>query len=422
MKKIIIEEEKLGDITYWDYLLNVKEDDFKKLKKDSKNMILKAAYKKAPISIRQNKSFILKAIQKSCLYFWDIDDEIKDKEFCMEYIKVSNHPSLTGIPEKYHNDFFKTVVIKNPYAIKDIFYNKNLASYSKKDEIYDLVKANPKTYKHLLDSKFIYKFYNVEVDIFGFELAEIAALKDPLLLFDMNKTMARKIISKNIDMGMELLKTRRDIFGLLPLKYRSDKILVNKYISSFNFDQFKYIGKNLLLDKEIVLKITYFYEVKLPQEMWENREVAMHILNLNSYLDSKIKDCINYTVEELVCESIRKNKNIYLYSNLSQRLQENVKIIIALLEVGYYKVTTTDRNKSYLDPYRTQTVEKSVISLLPADINESVRKKYESIEGNNSIKVSQEDYLLFMRSYFISQDLNEYLNDKGLIIQKKLKI
>ena len=55
MKKIIIEENKLGDFEYWETLFKTSEINFKKAKKVSKRELLSDAYKKAPDNVRLDK-------------------------------------------------------------------------------------------------------------------------------------------------------------------------------------------------------------------------------------------------------------------------------------------------------------------------------------------------------------------------------
>ncbi len=83
-----------------------------------------------------------------------------------------------------------------------------------------------------------------------FSLAEIAVRKNPELLLKMNKSIARKIVSRNISKAIDFLEKEIKIFALFPLKLRNDKNFVMPYISKLNYELTSYIGTKVLEDRE----------------------------------------------------------------------------------------------------------------------------------------------------------------------------
>ena len=150
MKKLNIKEENLGDLNYWEVLFKTKEEDFKKLKKQTKRDLLSIAYEKSPDSIRLNKDWAIKAVTDFQINFSSLDERIKDKEFCIRYIEEYEYPSTFAIPEKYQSDLFEKTIIKCEWSLRDIFYNKNLKHLNTKENICKWVAQNANIYNSFI--------------------------------------------------------------------------------------------------------------------------------------------------------------------------------------------------------------------------------------------------------------------------------
>lgn len=415
MTKVIIDETKLGNPIYWDTLFKTKEEDFKKPKKVSKKDLLFDAYKKSPDNIRLNKQWVLEALKSLSLYLFHIEDSIKDKQFCYDYVEQNSYPSLYGIPTQYQAELFDKIVVKNTYAIKDILYAQHLKHLNTKENLQKWITTNPEVYLELG------KYNSFKND---FSLAEIAAKTDNKLLFKMSKSMAKKIVSRNIDMALDYYQNEVKVFSLLPLKLRNNTDFILKNIKRINYEGVKYIGQEPLQHKEVVMQLSNYYDVAIPESLTKDREVALHIMSSTHYIYSYIKDCENYTVVDLIKETLLTNKKHYFYEKLATQYKENPVVIAAFLEIGYFtetkRVTKTRHFAGISMDYEdTEWVQTPVVKLLPTHIKENLIEEYKIIRETN-ITPDNEELLIFAKSKYLQTVLEEKYVEKGKI--KRMKI
>lgn len=410
MKILNIKEECLGDINYWETLFKTPEINFKKLKKQTKRDLLTLAYQKAPDNIRLNKEWVLKAVKEYHLHFYNIENQIKDKEFCSRYIEDYEYPSITGIPDQYKEELFEKTIIKCEWSIREIFYNKSIQHLNTKENIYKWVEKNPKIYKEL--EKTIYKN--------NFTIAEIAAKKDPNLLLKMNKTIARKIITRNLNIMLEFFLQGGEIFSMLPLKLRNNKDFILQNINKINADNVSYIGKEVLKYKDIILQLKTFYCVVVPEELLIDKEVVYHIIKEEGYVRNQFKDCENFTIVELIRKILLEKKSAYIYKNLSNEYKSHPKIISALLEIGYYKDFVEVQRSAFGSIFTDSDWKSvSVVRLLTEKIQKELREEYNELSNRNVI-LNEEELLSFARNKYLKINLTEELKNKPKV--KSLKI
>ena len=411
MKKIQIEKDKLGDVLYWENLFKTPENDFKKLKKQTKNDLLKEAYTNAPDSIRLNKEWVLTAVKNYYLNFYNIEESIKDKQYCIRYIEEHKHPYVFGIPEQYQAELFEKIVLKNEYNIKDLWYSKNLQNLRTKENICKWVALNPNIYKEI--EKTEYKN--------DFEIAEIAVKKDCTLLLKMNKSIARKIIARNLNIALEYFEKESSIFPMLPLKLRNDKDFILKHINKMGYSNVPYVGKEALMYKEVLLNMKSFYEVIIPENHLIDKDVMYHILKQQNYVSSNFKDCDNFTVVSLIKEHLIEKKYIHFYKNLPKEYKENPEIISCFLEIGHFEdvriIKKLDRWGYEFED--RECFNSSVVNLLSEDIQKQLKKEYNEI-AETKRDPDEWEMLSFARSKYLQKNLIDKLDEK--IKVKRLKI
>lgn len=408
MKKLNIKEECLGDVNYWETLFKNPEANFKKLKKQTKRDLLTLAYQKSPDNIRLNKDWVIKAVKEYQIHFYDVDSQIKDKEFCSRYIEEYQYPSIVGIPDQYQEELFEKTIVKCEWSVRDIFYNKNLKHLNNKENICKWVEQNPNIYKEL--EKTSYKN--------NFAIAEAAAKKDPNLLLKMNKTIARKIITRNLNIMLEFFIQGGRIFHLLPLKIRNNKEFVLQNINKINYENVSYIGKEVLTHKEILLKLRTFYQVVIPEELLTDKELVYHIIKEESYVRNQFKDCENFKVVDLIKKLLLEKKYAHFYKNLSNEYKSHPKVISAFLEIGYYEDFVDVRSTSF-DFTSKQRQSISVIKLLEEKIQQELIEEYKEL--TNTVQQPEEKELLsFARNKYLKINLNEELKDKLKVKTSKI--
>lgn len=412
MKKIIINEDKLGDLSYWETLFKTKEDDFKKLKKQNKRELLSDAYRKAPDCIRLDKEWVMKAVKDFYINFYVVDENIKDKQYCIRYVEEYECPSLYCIPEQYQEELFEKVLLKNDFNIRGLWYNKNLYHLNTRENICKWVALKPSIYTELEKT-------NLQND---FTIAEIAFKNDPQLLFKMNKAIARRIVSKNLELALKLFETNKEIFPILPLKIRNDRDFIFKNIDKLNYENTKYIGKEALAHKEVLLGMKTFYHVTIPEQFLTDREVAYHVISKEAYISGKFKDCENFTLIELIKQFLLENKDIHFYNNLRNIYKEHPEVISVFLGIGYFPEPRKVRS---FNPYtnfeheETQYVDTSVVRLLPENIQVSLVEEFKKARAENR-EPEENELLSFARSKYLQINLIEKLDEK--IKVRKMKI
>lgn len=413
MKKIVIDETKLGDFEYWNTLFKTNENQLKKPKKISKRELLSDAYKKAPDNVRLDKVWVMKAIKDYNIGFYVIDDLIKDKDFCIEYIEELSYPHLSFVPQQLQEELAEKAIVKYPYNIQELFYRRHLQHLITRDNLSKWVDLNPELYKELEKTR---QYKN------DFSLAEIAVRKNPELLLKMNKSIARKIISRNLDMAMQFLEKNIKIFYLLPLKLRNNKNFVMPYISKLDYEQVSYIGIKVLEDREAFLCLNNFYDIKIPEQYWKDREVVFHVINKSHVIHNEFQDCESFKLPELIRSVLSHKKSVYFYKNLPERFQKNEEVICGLLDLNYFKdirkVTKTMSGTSYT--YQdNETFDNSVVNILPENIKLELIKEYKEISENNFIPDEQQ-LLSFAKGKYLQICLKNKLEDK--VKTKQLKI
>lgn len=418
MKKIIIDETKLGEENYWETLFKAKEEVFKKPKKVSKKDLLVDAYKKSPDNIRLNKEWALKALRNHSLYLFHIEDSIKDLQFCIDYIEQNTYPSLYGIPKLLQAELFDKIIVKNTYVVKDLWYDQNLKHLNTRENLIKWIEQNPEVYLELGK-------YNSFKNDFG--LAEIAVRTEPKILFKMSKSIARKIVSRNLDISLDYFDKEVNVFNFLPLKVRNDKDFILKNIKRLSYAHVGYIGKEALQHKEVIMKLNSYYEVDIPEHIIQDKEVALHIISSTNYVYPYIKDCENYTVEELIKQTLLKNKKHYFYEKLSTNYKENPVIISAFLEIGYFEETVKVKKTHNFSNYSGGTyeyeenewVKTPVVKLLPENVKQDLIEEYK-ITRETEVMPGLEELLHFAKSKYLQIVLEEKYIEKSKV--KRMKI
>lgn len=418
MTKVIIDETKLGDPNYWNTLFKTKEEDFKKPKKVSKKDLLFEAYKKSPDIIRLNKQWVLEALKSLSLYLFHIEDSIKDKKFCEQYVEQNMYPSLYGIPKIYQAELFDKIVVKNTYVIKDILYDQHLKHLNTRENLTKWIEQNPEVYSELGK-------YNTFKNDFG--LAEIAVKTDNKMLFKMSKTIAKKIVSRNIPMALEYFEKEIKVFTLLPLKLRNDKDFILKHIKRLNYECVEYIGYEALKHKEVIMKLNSYYNVNIPQYLIEDKEVALHMISSTHYVYPNIKDCENYSVVDLIKLTLLQNKKHYFYEKLADKYKNNPVIIAAFLEIGEFpesKKVIKQHNFSHVgggvyEYEDIEVVQSPVVKLLPESIKLELIEEYK-ITRETELRPTDEELLQFAKSKYLQIVLEDKYLEKGK--SKRMKI
>lgn len=418
MKKVKIDETRLGDFQYWEELFKTKEENFKKLKKQTKGDLLREAYAKAPDHIRLNREWVLKGLTDFYFYFFTIDNQLKDKEFCLEYIETNHHPSLFGIPQEYQVELFEKIVLKNPWVFREVFYEKHLSHLNTKENIIKWIKLNPEIYKE------IGKFNSLKND---FTLAEVAVQTEFKMLFKMTKSIARKIVSRNLDMALEYMEKNIEIFPLLPLKVRNQKEFILKYAPKLNYECMPFIGNAALEHKEVILSLKSFYQIKLPEKFLKDREIALHIIKHSLHVHYYFKDCENFTLIELIKEILLETKSIHFYNGLTDSQKRTPEVIAAFLEINFFKearqvtkqYNLSAWNARNIDYTTTEYFDTSVVKLLPEDIKQELNKEFKkTIEEDR--EAEELELLKFAKGKYLQIILINKMDEKTK--SKKLKI
>lgn len=418
MKKVKIDESRLGDFQYWEELFKTKEENFKKLKKQTKGDLLRDAYSKAPDHIRLNREWVLKGLTDFYFYVFSIDNQLKDKEFCLEYIETNRHPSLFGIPQEYQEELFEKIVLKNPWVIRDLFYEKHLINLKTKENYIKWIKLNPEIYKELG------KLNSLKND---FTLAEVAVQTDFRMLFKMTKSIARKIVSRNLDLALEYMEKNIEVFTLLPLKTRNNKDFILKHAKRLNYECMPFVGSAALEHKEVVLSLKSFYQVKLPEKFLKDRDIALHIIKHSLHIHSYFKDCENFTLVELIKEILLETKAISFYNGLTESQKRTPEVIAAFLEINFFKearpvtkqYNLSAWNARNIDYTTTEYFDTSVVKLLPEDVKEELIKEYKkTIEEDR--EPEELELLKFAKGKYLQLVLINKMDEKTK--SKKLKI
>lgn len=411
MKKLTIKEENLGDLSYWNILFKTLENDFKKLKKQTKRDILGNAYKKAPDSVRLNKEWVMKAVIDYYISFYHVDEQIKDKEYCLSYIEKYEYPSIYSLPEQYHEELFEICVLKYENNIHDLWHNKNLSHLRTKENFCKWVAKNPNIYKELEKTSYVNDF----------AIAEIAVKADPTMLLKMNRSIARKVISRNLNLALDFFEKEKKIFPMLPLKIRNDEDFILKYVSKLDYENVAYIGKEALIHREVLLQMKTFYDVIIPEKHLTDREVVYHIISRQNFIHEDLKDCENFTIVELIKELLLNKKSTSFYKNLPDSYKVNPEVISAFLEIGYFPEARKIKTISaYGYEYEeTKYIDTSVVKLLSEEIKEQLNKELKDFTGNLG-QHEESELLSFARNKYLQMNLVKKFDEKVKV--KRLKI
>lgn len=413
---IEIDETKLGDKEYWEILFKTPEDKFKKKKKQSKYDLIKECYDKAPNHIRLDKNWVLDAIFKNHLHIFSVDNSLKDEDFCREYVEKDNYPSLYGMPLIYQRKFVDKAMEKYSYNLSNLYHEKELKDLITKENILKWISLNPSIY---LETQ---KYHPLKNE---FAFAEVAAKNDHKLLSKMSKSIAKKIVNRNLEIMLNYFEKDITLFDLFPLKLRNNKEFILKHIDRLRSSQMELIGEKAL-DKDVILKMTGFYNVDIPEKLKQDKEIALHVVSTTYHKYVEFIDCENFTQIEIIRESLKRTTSVNMYKSLSEELKKEENIILALLEIGYYKDSRSvtkayNFQNYYFEKKEFELFDNSVVNLLPDEIKISLNENFIE-KSNGRSPVDQDELLKFARGTYLQICLEKQLKKEKELKSKKLKI
>ena len=409
IKCIKIDESKLNDLIYWDYLFSLKESEIKRPKKTQMYQLLENWYKKSPVEIRHNREFVMKGLLQYKFKIWSVDEEIKDYDFCKEYVDNYDYPSVYSFPQNIQELLFEDCVKKYAYAINDLFYRENLYKLNTKENLKKLIELNPDIYLELQKKEKYRK---------DFELAEVAFKAKQELLFKMNKTIGKKIVSRNIEKAKELFKTKKEVFPFLPQNLRVNYEFVKDNINKMDYENLKYMGKELFYKEDILLGLSSFHFSlsDLNEELLSKRNIAKHLINIAYDFKDKLKDTNEFTIAELVSENLRERKNYYIYDRLNDKLKENEDILYGLTTIGYYY-----NHKKEKSVFSFNSKKDPIIEMFPEHIIQFLKNEYLELLKQSGKLTS--DIKFKIENNIMNEELNEFANKYylNIFLEKNLK-
>ena len=148
-----------------------------------------------------------------------------------------------------------------------------------------------------------------------------------------------------------------------------------------------------------------FYEVKIPEKYWKDREVVFHVINKSHCIYNEFQDCENFQLPELIKSVLLYKKSVYFYQNLPERFKVNEEVISGLLDLNYFKDTRKVNKTAFGYTYQDNEIfDNSVVNILPPAIKQSLIKEYQEIGENNRIPDEQE-LLSFAKGKYLQLNL-----------------